>query len=135
MDRVHNQCVGFTGKNYTTLEFQFETYLRGKDLWHHIDGSPVCYCCERERIAGHFECDLGCPRCSNSLLDSWLYGTSDSSSSSTLQDCQRNLAILPQCLLPRSLRLQLSIGIRYFSSVSRIAVHSGLLLPVHESLG
>ena len=41
MDRFENQCVHFTGKNYTAWEFQFETYLRGKDLWNHItDSNP-----------------------------------------------------------------------------------------------
>ncbi|KAG6635555.1 hypothetical protein CIPAW_11G050700 [Carya illinoinensis] len=34
-------CVKFTGKNYSTWTFQFELFLKGKDLWGHIDGTNV----------------------------------------------------------------------------------------------
>ena len=29
----------FTGKNYSTWEFQFRIFVLGKKLWGHIDGS------------------------------------------------------------------------------------------------
>ena len=31
--------VHFTGKNYSTWEFQFRIFVMGKELWGHIDGS------------------------------------------------------------------------------------------------
>ncbi|XP_034706986.1 uncharacterized protein LOC117930430 [Vitis riparia] len=34
-------CVKFTGINYSTWAFQFELFLKGKDLWGHIDGTDV----------------------------------------------------------------------------------------------
>ncbi|RVX19793.1 Retrovirus-related Pol polyprotein from transposon RE1 [Vitis vinifera] len=34
-------CVKFTGTNYSTWAFQFELFLKGKDLWGHIDGTDV----------------------------------------------------------------------------------------------
>ncbi|KAJ4705162.1 Retrovirus-related Pol polyprotein from transposon TNT 1-94 [Melia azedarach] len=34
-------CVKFTSKNYSTWAFQFEFFLKGKDLWGHIDGTDV----------------------------------------------------------------------------------------------
>lgn len=34
-------CVKFTGQNYSTWAFQFELFLKGKDLWGHIDGTSV----------------------------------------------------------------------------------------------
>lgn len=32
-------CVKFTGKNYSTWEFQFRLYVTGQELWGHIDGT------------------------------------------------------------------------------------------------
>ncbi|RVX04726.1 Retrovirus-related Pol polyprotein from transposon RE1 [Vitis vinifera] len=34
-------CVKFTGTNYSTWAFQFKLFLKGKDLWGHIDGTDV----------------------------------------------------------------------------------------------
>ena len=34
-------CVKFTDTNYSTWAFQFELFLKGKDLWGHIDGTDV----------------------------------------------------------------------------------------------
>ncbi|RVW93889.1 hypothetical protein CK203_028238 [Vitis vinifera] len=34
-------CVKFTGTNYSTWAFQFELFLKGKDLWGHINGRDV----------------------------------------------------------------------------------------------
>ncbi|KAJ9700877.1 hypothetical protein PVL29_006285 [Vitis rotundifolia] len=34
-------CVKFTNTNYSTWAFQFELFLKGKDLWGHIDGTDV----------------------------------------------------------------------------------------------
>ncbi|KAJ9702783.1 hypothetical protein PVL29_004492 [Vitis rotundifolia] len=34
-------CVKFTSTNYSTWAFQFELFLKGKDLWGHIDGTNV----------------------------------------------------------------------------------------------
>jgi hypothetical protein len=31
--------VRFTGKNYSTWEFQFRLFVMGKELWGQIDGS------------------------------------------------------------------------------------------------
>ena len=33
--------VKFTGNNYSSWAFQFEIFLKGKDLWGHIDGMNV----------------------------------------------------------------------------------------------
>ena len=32
-------AVKFTGKNYSAWEFQFRLFVKGKELWGHIDGS------------------------------------------------------------------------------------------------
>ncbi|KAL5781644.1 hypothetical protein ACOSP7_006673 [Xanthoceras sorbifolium] len=34
-------AIKFTGKNYATWEFQFKMFLKGKELWGHIDGSSL----------------------------------------------------------------------------------------------
>ncbi|KAJ0086108.1 hypothetical protein Patl1_07356 [Pistacia atlantica] len=34
-------CVKFTGKNYSPWAFQFELFLKGKELWGHIDRTDV----------------------------------------------------------------------------------------------
>ncbi|KAF5469242.1 hypothetical protein F2P56_013330 [Juglans regia] len=34
-------CVKFTGTNYSTWAFQFELFLKEKDLWGHIDGTDI----------------------------------------------------------------------------------------------
>ena len=34
-----NSIVLFNGKNYTSWEFQFRMFVKGKDLWRHLDGS------------------------------------------------------------------------------------------------
>ncbi|KAG6494580.1 hypothetical protein ZIOFF_042340 [Zingiber officinale] len=31
-------AIKFTGKNYAAWEFQFKMFLKGKELWNHIDG-------------------------------------------------------------------------------------------------
>jgi hypothetical protein len=37
MKKSDNVCVRFTGKNYTAWAFQLEIFLRGEELWGHID--------------------------------------------------------------------------------------------------
>jgi hypothetical protein len=39
MEKSDNVCVRFTGKNYAAWTFQLEIFLKGKELWGHIDGS------------------------------------------------------------------------------------------------
>ncbi|KAG6481042.1 hypothetical protein ZIOFF_057634 [Zingiber officinale] len=34
-------AIKFTGKNYVAWEFQFRIFLKGKELWNHIDGSTL----------------------------------------------------------------------------------------------
>ncbi|KAL6344341.1 hypothetical protein AAG906_037920 [Vitis piasezkii] len=34
-------CVKVTDTNYSTWAFQFELFIKGKDLWGHIDGTDV----------------------------------------------------------------------------------------------
>ncbi|XP_050219954.1 uncharacterized protein LOC126675289 [Mercurialis annua] len=41
MEKLDNVCVKFSGKNYSSWEFQLETYIKGKELWGHIDGSTT----------------------------------------------------------------------------------------------
>ena len=38
---MENFGVRFTGKNYSTWEFQFRLFFMGKELWGHIDGSDL----------------------------------------------------------------------------------------------
>ena len=40
--------IRLTGKNYTTWEFQFRMFLKGKELWGHIDGSSTTSGTEKE---------------------------------------------------------------------------------------
>ncbi|KAJ0013443.1 hypothetical protein Pint_21808 [Pistacia integerrima] len=42
-------CVKFTGKNYSTWAFQFEIFLKGKELWGHIDGTDVAPTSDRDK--------------------------------------------------------------------------------------
>ncbi|TXG67313.1 hypothetical protein EZV62_008588 [Acer yangbiense] len=36
-----NSIVHFNGKNYASWEFQFRMYVKGKELWGHVDGSST----------------------------------------------------------------------------------------------
>ncbi|KAK0606527.1 hypothetical protein LWI29_000191 [Acer saccharum] len=36
-----NSIVRFNGKNYASWEFQFRMYVKGKELWGHVDGSST----------------------------------------------------------------------------------------------
>lgn len=38
---LESLCVRFTGKNYSTWEFQFRLFVMGKELWGHVDGSDT----------------------------------------------------------------------------------------------
>ena len=38
MDKTEISLVKFNGTNYTSWGFQFQIYLKGKELWGHIDG-------------------------------------------------------------------------------------------------
>jgi len=37
-DKVDTFLVRFNGKNYAAWEFQFKLFVKGKELWGHIDG-------------------------------------------------------------------------------------------------
>ena len=39
MEKDDIKLIKFNGKNYTTWAFQFQIYLKGKELWGHIDDS------------------------------------------------------------------------------------------------
>ncbi|KAG6474294.1 hypothetical protein ZIOFF_068220 [Zingiber officinale] len=39
MEKSDHVCVKFTGKNYAAWEFQLEIFLKGKELWGHINGN------------------------------------------------------------------------------------------------
>ena len=34
-----NSIVRFNGKNYASWEFQFRMFVKGKEIWGHLDGS------------------------------------------------------------------------------------------------
>ncbi|RVW88110.1 Retrovirus-related Pol polyprotein from transposon RE1 [Vitis vinifera] len=38
-DKLESFPIRFTGKNYCAWEFQFKLFIKGKELWGHIDGS------------------------------------------------------------------------------------------------
>ena len=38
-DKLESFPIRFTGKNYSAWEFQFKLFVKGKELWGHIDGS------------------------------------------------------------------------------------------------
>ncbi|XP_041015494.1 uncharacterized protein LOC121258174 [Juglans microcarpa x Juglans regia] len=38
-DKFDSFHLRFTGKNYSAWEFQFQLFVKGKELWGHIDGS------------------------------------------------------------------------------------------------
>ena len=38
-DKLESFPIRFTGKNYLAWEFQFKLFVKGKELWVHIDGS------------------------------------------------------------------------------------------------
>ena len=39
MEKLDHICIKFIGKNYATWEFQLKMFLKGKELWGHIDGN------------------------------------------------------------------------------------------------
>ena len=43
LGKIHTESLSikFTGKNYAAWEFQFRMFLKGKELWSHIDGSST----------------------------------------------------------------------------------------------
>ncbi|KZV16471.1 hypothetical protein F511_10083 [Dorcoceras hygrometricum] len=41
MEKLDHICIKFSGKNYAAWEFQLETFIKGKELWGHIDGSTT----------------------------------------------------------------------------------------------
>ena len=36
---MENNIIRFSGKNFSTWEFQFKMFLKGKELFDHIDNS------------------------------------------------------------------------------------------------
>ena len=38
-DKLESFPIRFTGKNYSTWEFQFKLFIKGNEMWGHIDGS------------------------------------------------------------------------------------------------
>ncbi|XP_042462987.1 protein GLUTELIN PRECURSOR ACCUMULATION 3-like isoform X2 [Zingiber officinale] len=58
--------IKFTGKNYATWEFQFWMFLKGKELWGHIDGSLM---------APENAKDLGQWETKDARIISWLLGS------------------------------------------------------------
>ena len=38
-EKLESFPIRFTGKNYSAWEFQFKLFVKGKELWGHIDGS------------------------------------------------------------------------------------------------
>ena len=40
-DKLEAFPIRFTGKNYSAWEFQFKLFVKGKELWGHIDGSVL----------------------------------------------------------------------------------------------
>ena len=38
-DKLESFPIRFIGKNYLSWEFQFKLFVKGKELWGHIDGS------------------------------------------------------------------------------------------------
>ncbi|KAG6529275.1 hypothetical protein ZIOFF_011472 [Zingiber officinale] len=59
-------AIKFTGKNYATWEFQFWMFLKGKELWGHIDGSLM---------APENAKDLGQWETKDARIISWLLGS------------------------------------------------------------
>ena len=39
LDKLESFPIRFTGKNYSAWEFQFKLFVKGKELWGHINGS------------------------------------------------------------------------------------------------
>ncbi|KAG6495050.1 hypothetical protein ZIOFF_042841 [Zingiber officinale] len=59
-------AIKFTEKNYATWEFQFRMFLKGKELWGHIDGSLM---------APENAKDLGQWETKDARIISWLLGS------------------------------------------------------------
>ena len=42
LDKLESLPIRFTDKNYCAWEFQFKLFVKGKEVWGHINGSnPV----------------------------------------------------------------------------------------------
>ena len=41
LDKLQSFPIRFTRKNYCAWEFQFKLFVKGKELWSHIDGSNL----------------------------------------------------------------------------------------------
>jgi hypothetical protein len=40
-DKYDSSLIRFNGKNYSTWAFHFKIFVKGKDLWGHVDGSKL----------------------------------------------------------------------------------------------
>ncbi|KAG8385238.1 hypothetical protein BUALT_Bualt03G0021300 [Buddleja alternifolia] len=49
LERSEQFCVRFNGKNYSAWEFQFQIFVKGKELWGHLDGTNPTLDREKEK--------------------------------------------------------------------------------------
>jgi hypothetical protein len=49
LERSEHFLVRFTGKNYSAWAFQFQIFVKGKELWGHIAGTDPAPDSEKEK--------------------------------------------------------------------------------------
>ena len=71
LERSKHFLVRFNGKNYSAWAFQFQFFVKGKELWGHIDGTDPAPNSEKEKET----CEMGGEGCLDYVLDPWKCGT------------------------------------------------------------
>ena len=49
LEQSEHFLVRFNGKNYSAWAFQFQIFVKGKELWSHIDGTDTAPNNEKEK--------------------------------------------------------------------------------------
>jgi hypothetical protein len=130
-------CVKFTGTNYSTWAFQFESFLKGKVLWGHIDGTDV----EKSSTSDKPKADGSSP--SWAVLDarimSWILGSVESHIVTNLRphrSAQSMWAYLKKVYLQdnaaRRFQLEHAIAMFQHGSLSIQDYYSAFLTLWHE---
>ena len=89
-DKYENFLIRFNGKNYSAWAFHFQIFVKGKDLWNHIDSAPPTDKVERAKW-----------EVKDAQIMAWILGSVESNiifESSTLQNSSRDVDVPAETL-------------------------------------
>ena len=72
LDKSDSFLIRFNGKNYSAWAFHFEIFVKGKDLWGHIDGSKPAPDKEKDKDQ-HAKCKV-----KDNQVKTWILGSVES---------------------------------------------------------